>query len=124
MFPNLQFLALNDNHLFATPADPADESKGGRPARLPTRWTQSTYPIAFPALSGLTLWPGNEYICFLPHLTATFVDGFADVNPGGRLRLGSGVPAWLPFLLPQVQQRAHRATWRRGVGAFAAQPVL
>lgn len=54
MFPNLQFLLLANNQLY---------SSAPQPALLPRSWTQPTYPIAFPQLSQLVLFPGNDNLC-------------------------------------------------------------
>lgn len=83
LFPALQFLLLADNSLYSLPSDPADPGKGGRTWRLPAAWTQPTYPIAFPALSALYLYPGNELICALPLVEGGQVAGYEEVNPGG-----------------------------------------
>lgn len=49
------------------------------PTALPAAWT-SPYARAFPALSSLVLYPGNDHICSLID-----VDGsFKDVNLGAQ----------------------------------------
>lgn len=80
LFPNLQFLLLANNELYA------DKDV---PAPLPKAWTQPTYPIAFPALSVLVLYPGNDNICFLPDFDATSFasSGYDDVNADHTYRL-------------------------------------
>lgn len=83
MMPSLQFLMLNGNQRWSY----SDPSTGqGMPAALTPGWTQSTYSIAFPALATLTLWPGNDDICFL-----TTADGYAEVNPGANLGRAGGL---------------------------------
>jgi hypothetical protein len=84
MFPQLSILRLANNNLFAQPAAPGDLSSG-RAAKLPSAWTQSTYPIAFPSLVMLVLYPGNDLICFLPSSSSDEPEGLSEVNPGGWL---------------------------------------
>ena len=89
MFPNLQFLMLANNELWSYGAPTK-----GRPAALSKKWTQSTYPVAFPALSALYLYPGNDNVCNLPQTTGFQMDGFAPVNTGeqaGGRRRAAGV---------------------------------
>lgn len=58
MFPRLASLNLAGNQLFAW-AD-AEAPLIGRPATLPPAWTQPRYPVAFPQLGALVLYPGND----------------------------------------------------------------
>jgi hypothetical protein len=86
MFPALQFLLLAKNELWSLSATP--QNLEGRPAALEAIWTQPSNPIAFPALSTLTLYPGNENICNLPRVNIALfqADGFEEVNKGGQGR--------------------------------------
>ncbi len=85
MFPNLRTLMLANNELFAWSPD-TTPPPAGRPAILPGSWTQSSYPVAFPAMAQLALFPGNENICSLPNTTNFQLYGYSDLNPGERVR--------------------------------------
>lgn len=83
MFPALQSLLLHKNDLWL---------EDDKDTALPAEWTAAYTPVGFPSLKDLTLYPGNQRICYLPAVADFSQDGFADINTGvlwegGRLRL-------------------------------------
>lgn len=75
VFTRLQYLQLQFNDLA--------NANVAEPSGLPTSWS-SAQKRGFPALSILTLYPGNDYLCSVP----TVEGGFLDVNRGECLGVG------------------------------------
>lgn len=91
MFPRLQYLSLQFNNLgfyetFLTIGSGNFKTAGFIPSALPQNWTEPTKRV-FPALSVLTLYPGNDYLCSIPKVeddpaTDTSALAFQDPNLG------------------------------------------
>lgn len=68
MFPRLQYLKLQFNNLHYL-----SELTYSIPTALPGNWTTGP-ERGFPALSILTLYPGNDYLCSIPDDDGSFQD--------------------------------------------------
>lgn len=53
-----------------------------QPWLLPNGWVRPDYPVAFPMLNQLVLYPGNDNLCFLPSCDDYKPTGFDELNPG------------------------------------------
>ncbi len=95
MFPNLRTLMLANNELFSWSPD-ASPTPAGRPAVLPKSWTQSSYPVAFPAMAQLVLFPRNDFICSLPNATNSQV-AYANINEGEDRTVQPGTSGPMPL---------------------------